>query len=177
MKRLAIPRLPFPNGNGYALAGMLLIWIMMGAAMDGGAVEILDDSLSPRKQYADQFEWANPGDGANLSREAFFLLRSKASGVEVWLDTTRYEGRRSRIYLRLPQQIIGYNSTEGFLLSWVTDRIFAPGSVRPGNRALLFDGVIETALMVEVFTFTLEVDAAFFDGTIKYAPIFEIEPY
>lgn len=150
---------------------------MMGVPLHGVAGEILDDTLSPRKQYGGQFEWAYPGDGVNLSREAFFLLRSKESGVEVRLNTAGYEGRQAQIYLRLPQQIVGYNSTEGFLLSWNTDRVFLPGSVRPGNRALLFNGLIETALMVEVFTFTLEVDAAFFDGMIKYAPIFEIETY
>lgn len=177
MNRLTIPVQPFQHYKGYTIASILLIWIMVGVPLHGVAGEILNDTLSPRKQYGDQFNWAHPGDRANLSREAFFLLRSKVSGVEVRLGTAGYEGRRARIYLRLPQQIIGYNSTEGFLLSWNTDRIFSPGSVRPGSRALLFDGIIEMALLVEVFTFTLEVDATFFDGMIKYAPIFEIETY
>ncbi len=177
MNRLTTPAQSFQGYNGHVIAGILFICILMSAPFHVVAGEILDDSLSPRKQYADQFEWAYPSDGANLSREAFFLLRSKVSGVEVRLNTAGYEDRRVRIYLRLPQQINGYSSTEGFLLSWETDRILAPGSVRPGNRALLYDGVINMALMVEVFTFTLEVNATFFDGMIRYAPIFEIETY
>jgi hypothetical protein len=110
-----------------------------------------------------------------MSQEEFFLLKSTVPGVEVRLNTAAYEGKRARIYLRLPRVIDGFISTESFLLSWKTDRIFYPGSVRPGNRTLLYDGVVESPVLVEIFTFSLEVDARFLNGKIQYAPIYEIE--
>lgn len=139
--------------------------------------EILDDSLSPQKQYSFQFKWAHRNTSADLSQEEFFLITSTLAGVEVRLNATAYEGKSARIYLRLPRQIEGYISTERFLLSWKTNRLFYQGSVRPGNKTLLYDGVINTPVMVEVFTFSLEADARYLDGKIRYAPIYEIETY
>lgn len=158
--------------------GCLLVLVLLGGMpFSAQCTEILDDSLSPQKQYSVQFEWAHRGNTIGLSQEEFFLLKSTVSGVEVRLNTSDYEGKRARIYLTLPRQIEGFVSTERFLLSWKTDRLFYQGSVRPGNRTLLYDGVIESPVMVEMFTISLEVDARYLNGKIQYAPIYEIETY
>jgi len=156
---------------------LLILCLLGGMPTIVRSGEILDDSLSPQKQYTVQFKWAHGDSSVDLSQEDFFLLKSTISGVEVRLDTTAYEGKRARIYLGLPRQIEGFISTESFLLSWVTDRLYYPGSVRPGNRTLLFDGIIETPVMTEVFTFSLKIDARYLNGKIQYAPFYEIETY
>jgi len=168
---------PCQKGRHLVIACVFVIGFLMGIPDAVRGSEILDDSLSPQKQYGIQFQWAHRGSAKNLTKEEFHLLRSTVASVEVRLDTVAYEGRRARIYLRLPRQIEGYSSTEDFLLSWTTDRIFSAGIVRPGNRALLFDGVVGSAVMVEMFTFTLEVDARYLNGKITYAPFYEIETY
>jgi len=167
----------FQKGRYLVTACILIIGFLLGASVTAWGGEVLDDSLSPQKQYGIQFQWAHRGNAKNLTKEEFHLLRSSVAGVEVYLDTAAYEGRRARIYIGLPRQIEGYSSTEEFLLSWTTDRIFSAGSVRPGNRALLFDGVVGSAVMVEMFTFILEIDARHLNGKIQYAPFYEIETY
>lgn len=155
----------------------VIFCFLVGVPVDARSAEILDDSLSPQKQYSVQFKWAHRDTATGMSQEKFFLLKSTVRGVEVRLNTSAYEGKRARIFMALPSQIEGFISAESFLLSWKADRLFYQGSVRPGNRTLLYDGAIESPVMVEVFTFSLEVDARYLNGKIKYAPIYEIETY
>jgi hypothetical protein len=112
-----------------------------------------------------------------IDQDKYLLLEGTQSDVEIWLDTADYKGRKARIYLGLPRQIQGFNSTEHFTLRWKTNRLFSSGEVRPGNRTLIYDGTIEMDLMIELFTFTLRINANYLTGKIRYAPIFEIEPY
>jgi len=42
---------------------------------------------------------------------------------------------------------------------------------------LIYQGLIESPLMIEFFTFTITVDANRLTGKLRYAPIYEIELY
>lgn len=139
------------------------------------AAEVLDDSQSPRKQFDFRFEWANKGDLSALSKDEFFLLYAHIPDVEVRLNTSNYIGKKARIYLALPSQIDGFNGSQGFSLTWKTTGIFASGQTSPGNRALIFEGLIGASLLTEIFTFTLKLDANRLTGKLRYAPIYEIE--
>jgi len=141
------------------------------------AAEVLDDSQSPRKQLNIKLEWANKGDLSALNKDEFFLLKAHLPDVEVRLNTASYMGKRARIYLALPQQIDGFNGSNGFSLRWKTTGLFAPGTVLLGTRALIYDGIIESPLMIEFFTFTLKVDANCLIGKLSYEPIYEIVLY
>ena len=141
------------------------------------AREVLDDSKSPQKQFNSQFKWVHPAHLGPIDEEQYLLLEGTQRNVEVRLDTTEYNGQNARIYLGLPRQIVGFSSTEHFTLRWKTNRIFFPGEVRPGNRTLIYDGSINRDLMIDLFTFTLRINANYLTGEIRYAPIFEIEPY
>jgi len=118
------------------------------------AAEVLDDSQSPRKQLNIKLEWANKGDLSALNKDEFFLLKA-----------------------HLPKQIDGFNGSNGFSLGWNTTGFFAPGTVILGTRALIYDGLIESPLMIEFFTFTLKVDANCLTGKLRYVTIYEIELY
>ena len=155
----------------------LIIVFLLTFSLQSQAAEILDDSRSPRQQFNIQFEWAHKENLSALSKDEFFLLKAYIPNVEVRLDTASYMGRRARIYLTLPQQIDGLNDSGGFLLTWKTNGLLASGSIIPGSRALIFDGVIEPPLMTDFFTFTLKVDANRLTGKLRYAPIYEIELY
>lgn len=155
----------------------LLTMLLTGSVFLARAGEILDDSQSPKKQYSVQFEWAYKENLSALSKDEFYQQKAYIPNVEVRLNTAGYIGKKAKIYLALPQTIDGYNSTEGFLLTWETDRIFASGGTLPGNRALIFDGKIDYPIMADLFTFTLKIDASYLTGKLRYAPIFEIETY
>ncbi len=141
------------------------------------AAEVLDDSQSPKKQFNIRFEWEKQGNLSSVSKDEFFLLKAHIPDVEVRLNTSNYVGKKARIYLALPSQIDGFNGSQGFSLTWKTTGIFSSGMTSPGNRALIFEGLIESPLLTEFITFTLKLDANRLTGKLRYAPIYEIELY
>ncbi len=97
--------------------------------------------------------------------------------VEVRLNTSNYAGENVSVFLALPVQINGLSNSDGFTLSWETRGTLSSGTTTPGNRFLIFKGKLDTSLLIEFFTFTLEVDANRLTGELRYAPIFEIERF
>ena len=156
---------------------ILAVSVLLGISISSHAADILDDSQSPRKQFNFRFEWANKGDLSALNKDEFFLLEAYIPDVEVRLKTSNYLGKKARIYLGLPSQIDGFNGSQGFSLTWKTTGIFASGATSPGNRALIFEGLIGSPLLTEFFTFTLKLDANRLTGKLRYAPSYEIELY
>ena len=156
---------------------ILTAFALLSLSFNVQAAEVLDDSQSPRKQFNFRFEWANKGDLSALSKDEFFLLKAHLPDVEVRLNTSNHIGKKARIYLALPHQIDGFNGSNGFSLGWKTTGFFASGTTLPGTRALIYQGLIDSPLMIEFFTFTLTVDANCLMGKLRYAPIYEIELY
>lgn len=152
-------------------------FVLLAISLSSQAAEELDDSQSPKKQFNVRFEWEHKGNLSSVSKDEFFLLKAHIPDVEVRLNTSDYVGKRARIYLALSRQIDGFNGSQGFSLTWKTTGIFASGTTSPGNRALIFNGPIESSLMTEFFTFTLKLDANRLTGKLRYAPIYEIELY
>jgi len=141
------------------------------------AAEVLDDSQSPKNKFNIRFEWEKQGNLSSVSKDDFFLLKAHIPDVEVRLNTSNYIGKKARIYLALPSQIDGFNGSRGFSLAWKTTGIFFSSMTSPGNRALIFEGLIGSSLLTEFFTFTLKLDANRLTGKLRYAPIYEIELY
>jgi hypothetical protein len=156
---------------------ILIAFIFLTLSFKVQAAEVLDDSQSPRKQFNVKFEWANKGDLSTLDKDEYFLLKAQIPDVEVRLNTSNYIGKKARIYLTLPSQIDGFSGSRGFSLTWKTTGIFASGMTSPGNRSLIFQGRIESPLLIEFITFTLKLDANRLTGKLRYAPIYEIELY
>jgi hypothetical protein len=152
-------------------------FVILAVSISSQAAEVLDDSQSPKKQFNVRFEWENQGNLSSVSKDEFFLLKAHIPDVEVRLNTSNHMGKKARIYLALPSQIDGFNGSQGFSLAWKTAGIFASGITSPGNRALIFEGVIGSPLLTEFFTFTLKLDANRLTGKLRYAPIYEIELY
>ena len=169
-----------PMMNRVAFTGSVFVLAVFLTFMPRGvgwAKEYLDDSLSPQTQFSQSLRWAHQDDLGSLKTKDFFMMEGTLSGVEVRLDTSRYNGRRARIYFGLPNQIEGYSGSAQFTLSWVADRIFSPGEVRPGSRTLIYDGLIDSDLLIEIFTFTIRINAKYLTGKLRYVPIYEIETY
>ncbi|OQY06648.1 MAG: hypothetical protein B6I22_04955 [Desulfobacteraceae bacterium 4572_123] len=153
------------------------VFVILAVSISSQAAEILDDSQSPKKQFNVRFEWEKHENLSSLSKDEFFLLKAHIPDVEVRLNTTNYIGKKARIYLALPSQIDGFNGSQGFSLAWKTTGILSSGVTSPGNRALIFEGLIGSSLLTEFFTFILKLDANRLTGKLRYAPIYEIELY
>ena len=158
-------------------AAFALIIIFISSLAAEVLPKVLDDSQSPKRQFNVRFEWEKQGNLSSASKDEFFLLKAHIPDVEVRLNTSNYTGKKARIYLALPSQIDGFNGSQGFHLAWKTTGVFYSGTTSPGNRALIFEGVIGSSLLTEFFTFTLKLDANRLTGKLRYAPIYEIELY
>jgi len=150
---------------------------LLAISISSQAAEVLDDSQSPKKQFDVRFEWERQGNLSSVSKDEFFLLKAHIPDVEVRLNTSNYIGKKARIYLALPSQVDGFNGSQGFSLAWKTTGIFDSGETSPGNRALIFEGIIGSPLLTDFFTFTLKLDANRLTGKLRYAPIYEIESF
>ncbi len=79
------------------------------------------------------------------------------------------------IFLVLPVQVPGMRGTGGFEMSWTTRGRFREGTVHPGERALLFEGLADAPVLVDFVSFTYVIDAREMIGTLRVEPVYEIE--
>lgn len=134
----------------------------------------LDDSASPRQRIDAKPRWQYSGEDA-LSQEKIGRMVVEVPNVEIRLDTSAWRGKAARIYLTLPTIVPGVQSPEGLRAEWRTRSGMLPGSLSPGSRTLVFDGIIERAQTVEFFDFTLYLDSRFTQRGIRFEPKFDIE--
>lgn len=134
----------------------------------------LDDSLSPRQNVDVIIDWRY-NNLENLDEEKFNALHSVVRNFEVRLNTAQYTGKQARVYLSLPVVIRGLDDPAGMRLSWSTRGVFSDGTVTPGTRSLLFDGVITSAVLIDILDFTIEIDGRSFINPITFEPEYEIE--
>jgi hypothetical protein len=80
-----------------------------------------------------------------------------------------------RIFLVVPITIIGLQGAESFEVSWATGGAFLSGRARPGQRALIFQGVADRSVLSDTVSFSIRADGAQVVGAIDYETLFEIE--
>lgn len=134
----------------------------------------LDDSASPRQRVEVKPRWQFQGEDA-LSPERISRMIVDVPNLEIRLDTGAWKGRNARIYLVLPPLIPGVNAPEGLRAEWRARGAMQAGSIIPGGRVLVFDGLIDRTQTVEFFDFTIYLDTRFTQRGIRFEPKFEIE--
>jgi len=138
--------------------------------------ERLDDSLSPRQQVNLQLDWKNKLiERDDLSQKELNSVVAHASNIDTRLNTSKYIGKNVQIYLSLPIQSRGLTSPQGILFSWTTNGVFLAGELTPGNRQLIFEGMIDQPVMIDNFHFSFELDARDLSQTLRLEPVYEIE--
>lgn len=123
-------------------------------------VERLDDSASPRNLVNSPPMVSE--QGLPLSQ---YLPGTPAPQVgivnfgriEYKLATSRYIGKPARIYYVIPAVIAGLRSPAGLKVEWRGNGIFANGSARPGERALVWSGIVRDVAMTESLTLTMRI--------------------
>ncbi|MBT8116638.1 MAG: hypothetical protein KJO66_02305 [Gammaproteobacteria bacterium] len=153
----------------------VLACLALATAMPAAAAK-LDDSLSPRQNVDVIIDWRYSSNLDNLDEEQLNALYSNVRNFEVRLNTAQYTGKQARIYLSLPLVIRGLDDPAGMRLSWTTRGVFSDGTVTPGTRSLLFDGIIKDAVLIDILDFTIEIDGRSFNNPITFEPEYEIEP-
>lgn len=159
-------RWPIPHSVLFALIGAVFTF--------GAQATPLDDSASPRQRIEAKPRWQYQGEDA-LSPERIGRMVVDVPNLEIRLDTSGWRGRHARIYLTLPPLIPGVNAPEGLRAEWRARGVMQAGSIMPGGRVLIFDGLVERPQTVEFFDFTIYLDTRFTQRGIRFEPKFEIE--
>lgn len=155
--------------------GFLLSLLCLTPVMAG---ERLDDTASPRQRVVASVEWAGEDKlSEDLSPDELNGAVARIDGLEVMLDTAAFVGQRAQIFLSLPIQIRGLRNTNGLRMEWRTRGTFQPGSVFPGNRFLIFNGVIPGPMLTDTLDIKVYFDTRETGTQIDFDPIYEIEVF
>jgi hypothetical protein len=156
----------------------LLLAIALAAAGGARAAERLDDTASPRSRVTPRVVLSDEGRPLITSRKPTRAV-VQVGRVDYRLNTARYAGRGARIYFVVPAQINGLRSPAGLRVDWRDGHLFAPGSARPGERQLVWTGVVPGPWITESLDLSFEVELAQLqlqaDGQFGFEPYFEIE--
>jgi hypothetical protein len=91
--------------------------------------------------------------------------------VQIKLDTQAWVGQSARIYMALPAQ-----SGSTIVARWVTQNsILQNGQLNSGQRALVWSGVVQTNMLEDVFTVTIQTDGRLLSASQMLRFYFEMD--
>ena len=141
----------------------------------------LDDSMSPQQSFTVDLQWApqhvEQALGAMLADQDTPLppLTGYIPGIEIRLDTSRYVGRRGRIFMSVPIVIAGDTSAGALEIDWQARGAFLAGSMRPGQEALIFEGLLDARLLSGTFDFVISMASSSELDTFSLELRYELE--
>ena len=104
------------------------------------------------------------------ARGAPMYMVSGEIAVRVRLDVSPWQGRQGRIYMRLPEQSGGaINAT------WSTRGRLLPGTLRVGERTLVYAGLIGNAMLEDTLRLRIDADGRTLPPSEQHAFSFEID--
>ena len=139
---------------------LLTLCLAFGASTGFAHVERLDDSASPRSQVTSPPMLSEQGQPLDryVPGPAATVGIVKFGRVEYKLATARFVGKQARIYYVIPAAIAGLRSPTGLRVEWRGTGIFADGAARPGQRTLVWSGIVRDAYMSEGLNLTMRID-------------------
>lgn len=153
-------------------------------AMHAFAVTLrLDDSASPRNHVTSSPMMSE--QGLPLDQNALAPLATvgvvKFSRIEYKLATAKFIGKQARIYYVIPALISGLRTPSGLRVDWRGGNVFANGSAQPGERFLVWTGVVRNTTMIDGLDLTMRMDLRELqtrNGTgLAFESYFEIEVF
>lgn len=159
-------------------ARRLAAGLLACAAWSAAAAERLDDSASPRPTVQARVVVSDEGrplaESRNPTRATVQFGR-----IDYKLATARHAGRNARIYFVVPAFVEGLRSPAGLRVEWTGLGQFASGSARPGERQLVWTGVVPGPWMMQALDLRFQVELRDLrlprDGRFGIECFFEIE--
>jgi hypothetical protein len=123
-----------------------------------------------------QGRWQSPNARAitDPARANLFVAESAFTQMQLTIPAA-FIGKNVRIFLVMPPQTPGITGPAGLEVQWRTQGVFLPGTARPGERVLFFQGVIQQSLLRDLIAYTFRVDARYNNGQVRFDPVYEIE--
>ncbi len=137
--------------------GWLAACLLTGLAIAASAAERLDDSASPRGTVAARVVLTDEGRPLAESRNPTRAI-VQFGRIDYKLATARYAGRTARIYFVVPPFVEGLRSPSGLRVEWTGLGQFASGSARPGERQLVWTGVVPGPWLAEALDLRFQVE-------------------
>ncbi|HEY0201605.1 MAG TPA: hypothetical protein VGC24_07925 [Burkholderiaceae bacterium] len=135
--------------------------LVLGALPARALVERLDDSASPRPMVTSPpmvSELGVPLSQYVPGKPAPTQGIVRFGRIEYKLATGRYIGKNARIYYVVPANIQGLRSPAGMRVKWRGSGGFADGIARPGDRVLVWVGMVRDAFMTEQLELTMHLE-------------------
>jgi hypothetical protein len=104
------------------------------------------------------------------ARGAPMTMVSGEMAVLVRLDVSPWQGRKGRIYMRLPEQSGG-----AVTATWTTRGRLLPGALRAGERALVYAGTIGHARLEDTLRLRIDADGRTLPPSEQLVFTFEID--
>jgi hypothetical protein len=141
----------------------LLGLVAMSSAL---ASHRLDDAGTHAVPPNVQMQWRSVGAiGTGSARHMEALLT-----VAVRLDTRPHAGRVGRVFLVLP-----HDGGASLMAQWGTRGRLLPGRITPGERTLVYQGVIPHQTLEDQLTMALVADGAWMAGSRRLEFFFEVD--
>ena len=150
------------------MAGAVLTALLASGVVNAAgapSAQRLDDSLSHTVPPNVQLQWRPlpPSAGAALSMEGWVR-------VNVRIDTAPVAGRPGRVYMVLPPE------QRGLELVWTSQGRLQAGRLTPGERALVYSGVLGAGLLEDQITVRLRASPDWDSPTRRLNVHFEWQP-
>lgn len=130
------------------MRSLLMATLLMIAPTAIAGTYPVDDSASTVLAPSVNMKW---DDGAPRAGQRATV--SGKLGVIVRLDVAQWEGKVGKIYMKLPPQAIGTVHT-----SWTTRGKLLPGTLRDGERALVYAGAITDTHIEDTIMLLIQAD-------------------
>ena len=154
---------------------VLLIMTCAGATL-GSAGERVRSEFFPQRHLALAGQWANPRFSGDIDADSRVVADYSNIELRLFIPPAFTSPPQSaQIYMVVPSQIPGLDGGGGLQVSWTTRGRFLNGTARPGDRVLIFEGVVGEPVLTDFLNLTITIDARRMLGALRFDPLFEIE--
>jgi hypothetical protein len=129
----------------------------------------LDDSGSHTVPPNVQMQWRHVL-GSSLAAPSLTSQMEAALRVAIQLDTQAYAGRNGRIYMVLPA-----DGGPPLQLQWRAQGRLLPGRLNPGDRALVYQGVLPGPKLSDQLQLQVLADGEWASASRRMTVFFELE--
>lgn len=153
-----------------------LATILCAGTTVGYPAERVPSEFFPQRHLALQGQWANPRFTGDIDADSQVVTRYNDIELRLFIPPAfTSPPQQVQIFMLMPVQIPGLDVGGGLEMSWVTRGRFLNGTARPGDRVLIFEGVVGEPVLADFLNLTITVDARRMIGAVRLDPLFEIE--
>jgi hypothetical protein len=143
----------------------------------GSPAERVRAEFFPQRHLALQGEWANPRFTGDIDADSRVVASYSNIELRVLIPPAfASPPQQAQIFMLMPAQIPGLDVGGGLEMRWVTRGRLLNGTARPGDRVLIFEGVVGEPVLADFLNLTITIDARRMVGPVRLDPLFEIEP-